>query len=233
MSVESLIFLAIFVLLPLIERLIEASRQGKRRPPVPPQQPQPPAQRVPQPRPAERRRAEPQPPRHRAEGPGTAVPPRPVPSPQDPLATGPMPMPEAGRRPVPEVPRYPSPAPVPRERMPSPGDRAAQKQRQPRPVPTRRPRPAPSPVQTAPPKPAVHPPDPRSLESLEGDLTRRRDRGPIEAPPPVRRTHRPTAAAVRRIVRNPTSLRRAVLAAAIIGPCRALDDNGPSAKPSF
>lgn len=94
MSVESLVFLAIFVLLPLIERLIRGPRDGADAPDAPP----PGA-----PRPA---------PRHRQRPAGQV----PVPAPE-PLPAPPMPVPRSAPRPVP----MPVPAPVASSHTTKPG----------------------------------------------------------------------------------------------------------------
>ena len=229
MSIESLIFLAIFILLPLIERIIEMMRRRSRRPPQQ-RQPQPSRQGRP-PAPPERREQVPLPPRHRAEVPEAPAPPRPVPStPQDPMAPGPL---SRESRPIPGSRRPPvadRPSASERERR---GEGARPAPREPK----RQPPPeAATTVPSTPPQPAarrkVPVVDPRSLESLEGDLTAREPVADAIAAP-ARKVQRRTARAVRRIIRNPTSLRRAVLVATLIGPCRALDDQRPSPRPPF
>lgn len=90
MSVESLVFLAIFVLLPLIERLIRGPRDGADAPDAPP----PGA-----PRPAPRRR----------QRPAGQVP---VPGP-NPMPAPPMPVPRSAPMPAPRPAPMPAPKPVP------------------------------------------------------------------------------------------------------------------------
>jgi hypothetical protein len=172
MSVESLIFLAIFFLLPLIERLVERNRR-KRQPAPPerhdeldPMQPAPPR------------------PRPRAEAP---APSRPVPPPP--------PVPVETRRPEPEY----RPAP------PQPKRPAARPR-----LPVRQPEPEVMPAEVL-----------RAVRSRERAIAQR------AATAAATLARRPPAGAARqavgRILRNPRSLRRAIVIATILGPCKALE----------
>lgn len=144
--------------------------------------------------------------------------PRPVPTATEPAA----------RREAPPV-RLPQPVesgPT-RRRMPESGPRAKTelpRRRPPAPVPV----PVPQPPVTRPPaaeeRPRRLPVEARSLESLEDEVTRYQRRAAKAAatkiPAPVQQQRR-TARAVRRILTNRTSLRRAVIVATVIGPCKA------------
>ncbi|MCC7044539.1 MAG: hypothetical protein IT183_11795 [Acidobacteria bacterium] len=172
MSVESLIFLAIFFLLPLIERLLERNR--RRRPPVPPESgdaldPMQPAPRQP---------------RSRVETPGPS---RPVPPPP----------------PVPVETRKSEPArkaPPPQRKTPVPRSRPSVQQ------PT---------VEVMPAEVL------RAVRSRERAIEQRAE---TAAATPVRRARSgPTGQAVGRILRNPRSLRRAIVVTTILGPCKALE----------
>jgi hypothetical protein len=169
MSVESLIFVAIFFLLPLIERLLERNR--RKRPPAPPErgdaldpmQPAPPR------------------PRPRVEAPGPA---RPVPLPPPiPVETR---KPEPARHAPPAQPKPPGPRSRPSVRQPA--------------------------VEVMPAEVL------RAVRSSERAIERR---AASAAAALVRRA--PARQAVGRILRNPRSLRRAMVIATILGPCKALE----------
>jgi type IV secretory pathway VirB10-like protein len=170
MSVESLIFLAIFFLLPLIERLRE--RNQRQRPSTPPERgddldPMLPA-----------------PPRPRAERP---APSRPVPPPP--------PIPVETRRPE------PAPGPAPSQpKRPGPGPR----------------QPVPQPAAEVMPAEVL-----RAVRSRERAIAQR---AATAAATRARRAPAgPARQAVGRILRNPQSLRRAMMVATILGPCRGLE----------
>lgn len=200
MSIESLLFIAFFFLLPLIERLLERNR--RRRQPIPP--PDDDVARPPMPQEA------PQRPRRTAETPEPMRPqPAPIPAPI------PAPRPVPPPPPIPRETRRRDPARRPPADRPGPHDLPAPQQRRP-PAPVPAPRPMPPPL-------TVSSEDVlRAVRARERQQTQTR---PASAPAvsSKRDANRRTQKALTRILRNPRSLRRAILVSAVLGPCKALE----------
>jgi len=183
MSIESLIFLGIFFLLPLLERLLERNR---RRGAPTPQRPDMDADLDPM-LPAPPRRTTPaeQAPPHR-ESPQS----RPIPQPQRPIPP-PLPVPMETRRPE------AAPGPVTVQKRPAPRT-------------------------TTPPAESTTP-----HEVLQAIRMREQAQAQLQrtAAANVASTRAPRTATrtLNRILRNPRSLRHAILAAEVLGPCKAQD----------
>lgn len=193
MSVELILILMFFVVLPLIQQLMEAARKGGKRTPEPGPAPPPRTPEPPPPVPMPRRQ-------------------EPVPRQHEP---GPVPPPRRA-----EAPRQ-VPGPVLQRREPAPAPLPPRSQRPPRERPVRRP-----PVRHAPPSrtpaPAI---DRLPASPALAEVTSASPRlGPRAAAPAVTSglgDSRERSRVVRAALRDPASVRQAVVFMTILGPCRA------------